>query len=61
MERLKVIVRIEDGQLTVAEAAESLGLSQRQLYRLLQRYRTHGEGGLCQALTRAEVEQSLSP
>ena len=50
MERLKVIVRIEDGQLTVAEAAESLGLSQRQLYRLLQRYRTHGEGGLCHRL-----------
>lgn len=47
MERLKVIVRIEHKELTVAEAAESLDLSQRQLYRILKRYRAQGEAGLC--------------
>jgi transposase len=50
MERLKVILRIEQHQLTVAEAAESLDLSERQLYRILQRYRAQGEGGLCHRL-----------
>lgn len=46
MERLKVILRIEQGQLTVAEAAESLQLSERQLYRILKRYRAEGAAGI---------------
>lgn len=50
MERLKVIVRLEHNELTVAEGAESLALSQRQLYRVLKRYRAQGEAGLCHRL-----------
>jgi hypothetical protein len=50
MERLKVIVRIEHHQLTVAEAAESLDLSERQLYRILRCYHTEGEAGLSHRL-----------
>jgi len=50
MERLKVIVRIEHNQLTVAEAAESLDVSERHLYRILKRYRAEGEAGLCHRL-----------
>lgn len=50
MDRLKVILRIEHDELTVAEAAESLDVSERQLYRILQRYRAEGERGLCHRL-----------
>ena len=50
MERLKVILRVEHNELTVAEAAESIDLSERQLYRILQRYRAEGEAGLCHRL-----------
>ena len=45
-ERLKVIHRIEQEDLTVALAAESLHLSERQLYRILKRYRQQGDAGL---------------
>lgn len=50
MERLKVILRHTQKHLTVVEAAESLALSERQLYRILKRYRTEGEAGLCHRL-----------
>lgn len=50
MERLKVIARLEHQELTVAEAAESVGLSERQVYRILQRYRSQGEASLCHRL-----------
>jgi transposase len=46
MERLKMIVRIKENKLTVVEAAESLHMSERQMYRVLARYRTQGEAGL---------------
>lgn len=49
-ERLKVISRIEHDELTVREAAESLQLSERQLYRILERYRRLGEQGLIHRL-----------
>lgn len=50
MERLKVILRIEQDDLTVDEAAESLDLSERHLYRILKRYRKEGEAGLSHRL-----------
>lgn len=50
MDRLKVIMRLAHGTLTVAEGATSLNLSERQLYRILRRYRTEGEAGLCHRL-----------
>lgn len=49
-ERLKVISRVEHKELTVVEAAESLSLSERHLYRILHRYRDEGEGGLIHRL-----------
>ena len=50
-ERLKVIHRLEDDDdLTVALAAEALHLSERQLYRILKRYRQQGDEGLVHPL-----------
>jgi len=49
-ERLKVIHRREQNDLTVALAAESLHLSERQLYRILKRYRQQGDAGLMHRL-----------
>jgi len=50
MERIKVITRIQQADLTVVEAAEALGISERQMYRILCRYRTDGEAGLVHRL-----------
>lgn len=50
MDRLKMILRIEEDELSVAEAAESLQLSERQLYRIIKRYRAEGDAGLCHRL-----------
>ena len=50
MDRLKMIVRIKEGKITVVEAAESIHLSDRQMYRVLARYRTQGEAGLVHRL-----------
>jgi len=49
-EHLKVVGRIEAGELAVAEAAESIHLTERQMYRLLQRYRQEGDRGLTHRL-----------
>lgn len=49
-EHLKVIGRIEAGELTVAEAAESIHLTERQMYRLLRRHRQEGDRGLIHRL-----------
>ncbi|HCA78263.1 MAG TPA: ISNCY family transposase [Bacteroidetes bacterium] len=49
-EHLKVISRIEAGELTVAEAAESIHLTERQMYRLLRRHRHEGDRGLIHRL-----------
>src|SRR4030066_114384 len=40
--RLKLLNQVESGSLTVLRAAEALQLSERQLYRLLARYRLEG-------------------
>lgn len=50
MERIKMIVRIKEGKITVIEAAESLHLSERQMYRVLARYRMQGEAGMIHGL-----------
>jgi len=36
-DRLKLVVQVHQGTMTVAEASTTLNLSQRQLHRLLQR------------------------
>jgi hypothetical protein len=61
MERLKVILRHKQHQLTVVEAAESLDLSERQLYRVLKRYRTEGETGLCHRLRGRASNKAFPP
>jgi hypothetical protein len=49
-EHLKVIGRIEAGELTVAEAAECIHVTERQMYRLLHRCRQEGDRGLIHRL-----------
>ena len=49
-ERLKIIDRIKRRELTVVLAAESVGISERQMYRILKRYRLHGDNGLVHRL-----------
>jgi transposase-like protein len=44
--RLEVVVAIEEGQISVSRAAELLGLSRRQIFRLLDRFRSIGPNGL---------------
>lgn len=60
-ERLKVISRIEHNELTVAEAAESLPLGERQLYRILERYRRLGEQGLIHRLRGSHSNAGYEP
>src|SRR5512138_1223578 len=44
--RLDVVARVERGEFTVAEAAQALGLSRRQLQRLRKKIRAHGSKGV---------------
>ncbi|MBS4029767.1 MAG: helix-turn-helix domain-containing protein, partial [Ignavibacteriales bacterium] len=44
-ERLKVLARIDRHELTVADAAESLHISERQIYRIVARYRAESDAG----------------
>jgi hypothetical protein len=44
--RLEVVVAIEEGQMSPSRAAELLGLSRRQIFRLLDRFRSIGPNGL---------------
>ena len=44
--RLEVVVSIEQGQMSASRAAELLGLSRRQIFRLLDRFRSIGPNGL---------------
>jgi transposase len=44
--RLEILQRIEDRRLSQAQAATMLGLTDRQMRRLVQRYREHGPEGL---------------
>lgn len=45
-DRLVVIRAVDAGQLSVPLAAEQLGVSERQVYRSLQRWRSEGDAGL---------------
>lgn len=50
MERAKILTRIVKHDLTVIEGAEALGISERQMYRVLCRYRIEGDAGLMHQL-----------
>jgi transposase len=49
-QRLQVIGQLKHGKTTVAKAAAALALSERQMYRVLRRYRTQGDAGLLHRL-----------
>jgi transposase len=49
-DRLTILVQMHERRMTVAEAAEVLRLSERQVYRLLKRYRTEGDRGVIHRL-----------
>ena len=44
--RLKALARIEDGRLSVAAAADELGVTRRQMHRILKGWRNDGAAGL---------------
>jgi transposase len=46
LDRLQVLVRVTEKRLTQREAARQLGVTERQLRRLLTAYRAHGPAGL---------------
>lgn len=45
-ERLKVIHRIANNELTIVNAAMSVSISERQMYRILLRHRSKGDAGI---------------
>ncbi|KAF0138739.1 MAG: ISTde1 transposase [Stygiobacter sp.] len=45
-ERLQVLHRIEQKEITITNAAASLSMSERQMYRILSRYRREGDRGI---------------
>lgn len=49
-QRLQVIGSLKHGKTTVAKAASALGLSERQMYRVLDRHRRQGDRGLLHRL-----------
>ena len=49
-QRLEVIGHLKHGKTTVVKAAATLGLTERQMYRILNRYRHQGDSGLVHQL-----------
>ena len=49
-EYLKTLTRLNKGELSCNDAAESLGITERHIYRLRARYRTEGDEGLIHRL-----------
>jgi transposase len=49
-QRLQVIGHLKHGKTTVAKAAAALGVSERQMYRILGRFRHNGDAGLVHQL-----------
>ena len=49
-ERFKVIHRIKNSDLTIANAARSLSICERQMYRILLRYHGEGDAGIIHKL-----------
>jgi hypothetical protein len=49
-QRLQVVARIKHGDITISEAAGSLRLSERQMYRVLARHKAQGDAGLIHRL-----------
>lgn len=49
-DRLKLVEELYRGTMSITQAAEVLGLSERQIYRIIQRYRVEGDRGLIHRL-----------
>ena len=49
-QKLKVLSRVIKRELSCVEAAESLGITKRQLYRIRDRYKSDGDEGLIHRL-----------
>lgn len=60
-ERLQVLTRLDNKQLGDAEAAEILGISVRQLYRVKARWRTLGDAGLVHRLRARTSNRRTAP
>lgn len=50
LKRVKTLEQIEQKKLSVEQGSESLGISNRQIYRLLKRYRENGDAGVIHRL-----------
>ena len=61
MERINIITRVQQDDLTVVEAAEALGISERQMYRILGRFCTEGEAGLLHRLRGRASNKAYPP
>lgn len=61
VDRLKVIQAVADGNLRPRHAAERLGLTTRQVERLLNRYRAEGAAGLVSRHRGQPSNHQLSP
>jgi hypothetical protein len=59
LDRLKTIRRVVDRMLRVGQAAEGLGISCRQLERLVKRYEAGGAAGLVSAKCGRPIEAGL--
>jgi len=46
IDRLKVLSAVVDGRLSAIDASREMGISPRQTFRLLKKFRTHGAEGL---------------
>jgi Helix-turn-helix domain len=44
--RLRVLIDVADGRLSVADATGLIGVGRRQVYRLIDTFRAHGSDGL---------------
>lgn len=60
LKRIKVLDRVESGVLSVLKGAEDLGISERQLRRLRNRYRQYGERGLIHGNRDRKPKHTLS-
>jgi hypothetical protein len=60
-QRLQVISRIKHGDSTVSEAAESLGITERQMYRILCCHRSQGDVGLVHRLRGRPSNRGYAP
>ena len=60
-QRLQLIGHLKHGKTTVAKAAAALGLSERQMYRVLGRYRSQGDRGLIHRLRGHTSNRGYAP